>query len=58
MYTFKNGDKFAEELRKNTGLFINGGAEYGKTGEEFVRINLACPRKILEEALSRFKTGF
>lgn len=55
---FKNGDKFAEELRKNTGLFINGGAEYGKTGEEFVRINLACPRKILEEALSRFKTGF
>lgn len=55
---FKNGDKFAEELRKNTGLFINSGAEYGKTGEEFVRINLACPRKILEEALSRFKTGF
>lgn len=55
---FKNGDKFAEELRKNTGLFINGGTEYGKTGEEFVRINLACPRKILEEALSRFKTGF
>ncbi len=55
---FKNGDKFAEELRKKTGLFINGGAEYGKTGEEFVRINLACPRKILEEALSRFKTGF
>lgn len=55
---FKNGDKFAEELRKNTGLFINGGTEYGKTGEDFVRINLACPRKILEEALSRFKTGF
>ena len=55
---FKNGDKFAEELRKKTGLFINGGAEYGKTGEEFVRINLACSRKILEEALSRFKTGF
>lgn len=55
---FKNGDKFAEELREKTGLFINGGAEYGKTGEEFVRINLACPRKILEEALSRFKTGF
>lgn len=55
---FQNGDVFAEELRRKTGLFINGGAEYGKTGEEFVRINLACPRKILEEALSRFKTGF
>ena len=55
---FQNGDAFAEELRKKTGLFINGGAEYGKTGEDFVRINLACPRKTLEDALNRFKAMF
>ena len=54
----QNGDLFAEELRKKTGLFINGGAEYGKSGENFVRINLACPRKTLEEAMARFKTMF
>lgn len=50
-----NGDDFAQKLREQTGLFINGGAEYGKTGEEFVRINLACPRSILEDALNRLK---
>lgn len=48
----QNGDNFAKKLREETGLFINGGAEYGKSGENFVRINLACPRKILEEAMN------
>lgn len=51
----QNGDEFAEELRKETGLYINGGREYGKCGENFVRINLACPRKILEDAMNRFE---
>lgn len=51
----QNGDKFAEELRKETGLYINGGSEYGKCGENFVRINLACPRKTLEDAMNRFE---
>ena len=55
---FQNGDVFAEELRRKTGLFINGGAEYGKSGESFVRINLACSRKTLEEAMARFKEMF
>lgn len=51
----KNGDAFAEALRTETGLFINGGAEYGKCGESFVRINLACPKTVLEEALIRLE---
>jgi len=50
-----DGDIFSECLKKETGLFINGGNEYGKTGENFVRINLACPRTILEDAMSRLK---
>jgi len=49
----ENGDAFAEKLREKTGVFINGGAEYGKTGEEFVRINLACPKSVLKDALER-----
>lgn len=51
----QNGDEFAAELRRKTGLYINGGSEYGKAGENFVRINLACPRKILEDAMDRFE---
>jgi len=51
-----NGDEFAENLRKKTGLYVAGGSEYGKAGRDFVRINLACPRKVLEDAMSRLKT--
>ena len=46
---------FAQRLKEKTGLFIIGGNEYGKTGENFVRINLACPRIILEDAMERLK---
>lgn len=49
----ENGNAFAEKLRSRTGLFINGGGEYGKTGENFVRINLACQRAVLMDALNR-----
>lgn len=50
-----SGDEFALNLRKETGLYIAGGSEYGKSGESFVRINLACPRKVLEDAMSRLE---
>jgi cystathionine beta-lyase len=32
---------------------LNDGAEFGKGGEGFVRLNFACPRKTLIEALDR-----
>lgn len=47
------GDDFANQLREKTGLFINGGSEYGKSGENFVRINLACQKAVLQDALNR-----
>lgn len=50
-----SGDEFAENLRKETGLYIAGGSEYGKAGESFVRINTACPRTVLNDALSRLE---
>ena len=50
-----DGSEFAQRLKEKTGLFIIGGNEYGKTGENFVRINLACPRSILEDAMERLK---
>lgn len=41
-------------------LWLNEGTMYGVSGEGFVRINIACPRSRLEEALermSRFVNG-
>lgn len=35
-------------------IAFNEGSVYGKTGEGFLRINLACPRDVLTEALRRF----
>lgn len=36
-------------------LWLDSGAIFGKTGEGFERINIACPRSILKEALERLK---
>ncbi|GET44811.1 aminotransferase [Capnocytophaga felis] len=36
-------------------LALNDGAMYGKEGEGFMRINLACPRSIIEKALTQLK---
>lgn len=43
-----------EKLKKEAKVFFNGGTLYGKDGEGFLRINLACPRSMLTEALNRF----
>ena len=34
---------------------LNNGAEFGPGGEGFVRLNFACPRSTLEEALERMR---
>lgn len=34
-------------------LFLDEGYLFGKDGEGFERINLACPREVIEQALER-----
>lgn len=36
-------------------LWLDGGAMFGESGSGFQRVNAACPRKILAEALERIK---
>ena len=36
-------------------LALNDGAIYGKEGTGYMRINLACPRRIVEQALTQLK---
>ena len=45
-----------EDLMINkAGLWLDSGAIFGPAGEGFERINVACPRAILTEALERIK---
>ena len=37
------------------GIGLNRGTQFGKQGSGFMRINIGCPRSILEEALERIK---
>jgi cystathionine beta-lyase len=39
------------------GLGLNDGRQFGKEGEGFQRINIACPRQILYEALAKLHTA-
>lgn len=51
-----------EELNRKViheaGLWLDGGSMFGKAGEGFQRINIACPRKTLEEAMERLARVF
>lgn len=47
-----SGKEFCRQLNESTGVRLNDGEMYGPGGEDFVRLNFACQRKILEEALT------
>jgi len=50
-----SSEELARKLREDQKLWLNAGTMYGKEGEGFVRINIACPRSRLAEALARFR---
>lgn len=41
-------------MYRQAGVAFNEGSVYGSAGEGYLRINVACPRSILKEALERF----
>lgn len=44
-------------LRSAYGLRVSDGCQFGTGGEKFIRLNVACPRIILDRALDRFVEG-
>lgn len=44
-----------EFFLKDARVALSDGREFGRGGENFVRLNFACPRKTLEEALHRMR---
>ena len=53
----ETSSEFADFLRKKTGLYLLAGKEYGGNGEGFVRMNIACPRELVQEGMERLKQG-
>lgn len=52
-----NASQAAERIREATGLYLSAGEQYGKGGENFLRMNIACPRARVLEGLERLKKG-
>ena len=46
-----------EFLRQNQGLFLSAGVDFGECGDSFMRMNIACPEKLLKDGLDRLKRG-
>ena len=44
-------------LRQNQGLFLSAGIDFGKNGDSFLRMNIACPQELLRDGLLRLKAG-
>lgn len=49
--------EFAKFLRKETGLFVSNGSQYGHGGEHFLRLNVACPKSLVIDGLDRLERG-
>ena len=49
--------RIADFIRKETGLFLSAGTQYGTGGEHFLRMNIACPRKLCEDGTGRLIKG-
>lgn len=52
-----NAKRLSAFIRKNTGLYMSPGLSYGKNGKEFIRLNIACPRSIVEDGMRRLAEG-
>ena len=49
--------EFTQYLREHTGLYLSEGQQYGESGCFFIRMNIACPRRRLEDGMKRLAEG-
>lgn len=50
-------DELAQFIRKETGLYLCAGSEYGKAGKGYLRMNIACPQSRVQDGMKRLKEG-
>ena len=53
----ENIENLEQHIRKKTGLYLCAGTEYGKAGEGFLRMNIACSKQTMMDGLHRLKKG-
>lgn len=49
-----NSSELCRFIRKDSGLYLSDGREY-RNGDGFLRMNLACPRRMVKDGLLRLK---
>ena len=49
----QSSENLAKSILEKEKVWINEGTVYGNAGENFIRINIACPRELLEKGLSK-----
>lgn len=52
----RTGDTIAGQLLEQAGIMVSAGSMYGEAGKNFIRLNIACPRKILQQGLDGLKS--
>ena len=52
-----SADQLEDLIVNKAGLWLDRGKIFGRSGEGFERINIACPRVVLKEALERIKSS-
>ena len=55
---FKTSEELDEFLIKKAKVGLNSGASFGEEGEGYARLNAACPRSVIEEALNRILKAY
>jgi cysteine-S-conjugate beta-lyase len=53
-----NDEELFRFVTDEAGVGLNNGARFGTGGDGWMRLNIGCPRTILEEALNRIKIAF
>ncbi len=51
-----SADELNDLFLKKAGVWLHNGATFGECGEGFMRMNIACPTSVLEEAIKRIKS--
>ena len=52
-----NATEAVKSIRESTGLYLSAGNQYSGNGSDFIRMNIACPRSVLQDGLERLKDG-
>lgn len=52
-----NATELCRYLRRETGLYLSAGIAYGGNGNQFLRMNIACPKARIQDGLERLRAG-